>query len=209
MKEFGRKAGFTLIEILAVILIVGILATILIVNLGEASDATNVQMTRTWLTQLEGAINNYENEFGDYPPSSFTVEQGVPNDGMNTGVEALVCALWSDGWEAGGVLESEELGNSDGDSAPQTVSDLGRQLFEFLDKWDNPIAYFHRRDYESEERYYQTYAPESGEEVLSAPVPFKDPDTGRYFRHNKFQLISAGPDGTFGTEDDVTSFERK
>jgi prepilin-type N-terminal cleavage/methylation domain-containing protein len=207
--EKSERGGFTLIEILAVILIVGILATILIVNLSEATSATRVTMTETKLRMLEGVINSYENEFGEYPPSSFTQEQGVVNSGTNCGVEALVVALWSNGWEAGGSLEADELRNVDGDRSARTLGDLGRELLELCDEWDNPIAYIHRQDYEVGERPYLTIDPETGEEIVSVPKPFRNPRTGRYYMHTKYQLISAGEDGEFGTADDLTPFDRE
>jgi len=202
------RGGFTLIEILAVILILGILAGLMVVNLADASGATDVSMTRADLARLEGVIDAYEVEHGDFPPSSFQEGEGVANDGTNVGVERLVVALWSKGWEAGGMLEADGLENTDGDRSQQELSDLGRSLFELVDRWGNPIAYIHRRDYESTDRLYTTLDPSTGEELLSAPQPFRNPDTGRWYRHSRYQVISAGPDGEFGTEDDITSFQR-
>ena len=41
------------------------------------------------------------------------------------------------------------------------------------------------------------------------PVAFKNPATGQDYAAQGFQLVSAGPDGRFGTEDDVTPFQRE
>lgn len=202
------QAGFTLIEILAVVLIVGILATILITQLGGAEEAANVQMTKTELGELCAVIDAYENEKGQYPPSSFTTEQGVANDGHNVGIEALVVALWSDGYEAGGLMQPDDLENVDGDTAARTLGDLGRELLEVVDRWGNPIAYVRRDDYAERGRTYLTMDPVTGEGVVSEPRAFENQTTGRYYNHDRYQVISAGPDGRFGTEDDITPFKR-
>jgi len=204
------RSGFTLIEILAVVLIVGILATILIFNLGEAKDAANVSMTRADLSKLESVIDAYENEFGDYPPSSFEPSSGVANEGnTNAGVECLVQSLWSKGWDAGGgLIQPDALVNTDGDQAGTTLGDLGRELPEFVDRWENPVAYLHNRDYEAKGRVYLTFDPETGREIESEPKAFRNETIGRFFNATKYQLISAGQDGEFGTEDDITTFDR-
>ena len=206
------RAGFTLIELMAVILIIGILAAMLVVNLAGAQESTEIQNTRQRLVTLEAVIEDYNNSRqGDYPASSFDDASGESNDGTNVGVESLVVALFSDGWEAGGAMPNlgDELINADGDRSGRKLTDFDtRSLLEIPDSWGNPIAYLHRRDYELKPRPYVTFDPESGEEIISLPKPFKNATTGRFFQARRFQLISAGPDGTFDTEDDITSFTR-
>jgi len=204
------RAGFTLIELLAVILIIGILATILITQLGGAEEAAKMASTRTKLSMLEGVIDSYANEFGGAPPSSFTAEQGVPNEGTNVGIEALVVTLWSKGWEAGGAGNDfvDELVNTDGDASPQRLTDFEtRDLLEISDDWGNPVAYISHGDYEITNRAYVTLDPSTSEPLSSTPKALRDETTGRFFEFRNFQLISAGPDCLFGTEDDITNFE--
>ncbi len=203
------RAGFTLIEILAVILIIGILATILLTQLGEAEDSARIQNTRRQLAMLEGVIDAYTNEKGNCPPSSFTSKQGVQNDGTNVGVEVLVVALWSDGYDAGDLGNlADGLINSDADASGTNLTDFDtRNLLEIADDWGNPIAYFNRRDYGETGRVYVTYDPITGVELRSIPKAFKNATTGRFYRASSYQLISAGPDGLFDTEDDVTTFD--
>ncbi|MEW6072487.1 MAG: prepilin-type N-terminal cleavage/methylation domain-containing protein [Planctomycetota bacterium] len=208
----AKRAGFTLIELLAVILIIGILATILITQLGGAEDAANVQTTKQKLGTLEVVLDAYDRDKGDYPSSTFTADQGVANDGLNVGIEALVVALWSNGYEAGGHLgdEVDRLQNVDGDFSGTSLTDFGtRGLFEIADAWGNPLAYFHHRDYEVKDRPYLTHHPDTGAEIQSAPRAFFNAATGRYYAHDSFQLISAGEDAIFGTPDDITKFDRE
>jgi prepilin-type N-terminal cleavage/methylation domain-containing protein len=205
----AAAAGFSLIELLAVILIVGVLAAVLVSQLGGAEAAADTSRTKMFLTTLDHIIGEYETENGRYPPSSFTPEQGVANDGENVGVEALVVALYSNRWDAGGTqIEEQYFGNTDEDLSARSLTDFGnKQLLELLDAWGNPIAYIHRNDYGVENRAYLTLnadgVPERG-----TPKACKDPLKGQYYKNNRYQLISAGADGLFNTEDDITNFER-
>jgi len=206
-----RTAGFTLIEILTVIVIIGILATVLITQFGSVEAAAEKELTRQTVAKLEAVIASYENENGGWPPSHFTSDQEVVSDGTNVGAEALVVALWSNDWEAGGHLEDveSELVNTDGDASSKHLTDFGvRSLLEIPDAWGNPFAYIRNDDYEVTGRQYVTYHPQTGDELVSTPVAFKNKTTGRFYNPFSFQLFSAGYDGEFGTEDDITSFER-
>jgi len=205
-----RAAGFTLIEILAVILIVGILAGILITQLGGAREAAESSTTKRLLQELGIAIDGYQNEHGSYPRSSFTDEQGVSNDGENVGVEALVVALWSKGFEAGELGDlADRLVNTDNDQSAVNLTDFDtRDLLEIPDDWGNPVAYIERRDYEGKGQRYVTFDSDTGKEQRSTPKAWKNATTGRFYRVNSYQLLSAGPDGLFGTEDDIPNFPK-
>ena len=205
-----QRAGFTLLELLAVIMIVAVLAAVLISQLAGAETASQVTTTKTFLQTLEEIIAEYERANGRYPPSSFTPEQGVPNDGENVGVEALVVALFSNKWDAGGhEIGEDRFGNTDDDLSARSLTDFGnRKLLEFVDPWGNPIAYIYRTDYGVENRIYVTI-DEKGEVQRSTPAAVKDPLKGQFYKHNRFQLISAGPDCAFNTDDDIANFERE
>jgi prepilin-type N-terminal cleavage/methylation domain-containing protein len=207
----ARSAGFTLIELLAVILILGILAGVLLVNLRDTQGAALVSDARMQLGKIGAAIDHYASEHGSAPLSSFTSDQEVANDGTNVGVEALVVTLFSNRFEGGGLLEDERdaLANTDGDSSTRRLTDFdSRELLEFVDPWGNPIAYIERNDYAATNRPYLTVDAETSLETTSVATAFKNPRTGQYYRPTGYQLISAGPDGRFGTADDVTTFDR-
>jgi len=167
--------------------------------------------TRAKISMLGGVIDAYVNEYGGAPSSSFTAEQGVANDGTNVGVEALVVALWSKGYEGGGAANDfvDNLVNTDADASGKRLTDFEtRDLLEISDDWGNPVAYISHRDYEITNRAYVTIDPLSGTNLRSTPVAQRDSTTGRFYEFRNFQLISAGPDALFGTEDDLTNFER-
>lgn len=201
--------GFTLIELLAVLLILSILVAMLVYNLRDATSAAKVHVAEQLLAKIEATVKSYQNEFGAAPPSSFRPEHEVSNDGSNTGIEALVVALWSKKYEAGGLLGEvrDQLVNTDGDRSSKALTDFDtRDLLEIADPWGNPIAYIERNDYAQTNRRYLTHDAE-GQEAESIPLARKNPTTGQYYSAQGFQLVSAGPDGLFGTEDDIHSFK--
>ncbi|MCA9002953.1 MAG: hypothetical protein KDB61_13595, partial [Planctomycetes bacterium] len=77
---------------------------------------------------------------------------------------------------------------------------------EFADDWGNPIAYIHRRDYTKRFRYL-TLNPVGDGDLESQVQAVKSEKTGDFFHKRRFQLISAGPDALFGTDDDIHNFE--
>jgi len=203
------RAGFTLVELLAVLLILSILGFVLITQLGTAEDSTRASLTRARLQQIQLAIETWESDHGDFPRSAHGDERADAGlDTVNLGAECLVLALWSDGDEGMG-LSADELINADGDAARRSLCDLpARDLFELGDLWDNPIAYFHHADYGRVD-LYRTYDTATGEPVESRVQAHQNPRTKLYYAHRGFQLLSAGADGVFGTDDDLTSFERR
>jgi general secretion pathway protein G len=72
--------GFTLIELMVVILIIGLLATIVVQNLKSATDKAKRVKAQADVSQLKSALDRYYLDAGSYPTS----DQG--------GLQALVSA---------------------------------------------------------------------------------------------------------------------
>lgn len=68
-----RRSGFTLIEIMAVVIIIGLLTGIVGTAVFAQVDKARVNTTRTQLKQLEAALDFYRLDNGRYPSS----EQGL------------------------------------------------------------------------------------------------------------------------------------
>jgi prepilin-type N-terminal cleavage/methylation domain-containing protein len=75
--------GFTLIEILIVIAIIGILSTILLTALSGAKKRTQVAVAKSQITALKAALANYKSDMGRYPRLSMRpTGTGNPGDGV-------------------------------------------------------------------------------------------------------------------------------
>lgn len=66
------RPGFTLVELLMVIIIIGILAGLLIVAVGPAIGTANTAVVKAEINQLDVALNNYRDTYGSLPPTMVT-----------------------------------------------------------------------------------------------------------------------------------------
>lgn len=69
----GRQAGFTLIEIMVVVIIIGLLAGIVVPNVMDSLDKANVQKARADFKTLQTALKLYRIDNFNYP----STEQGL------------------------------------------------------------------------------------------------------------------------------------
>jgi general secretion pathway protein G len=91
------RDGFTMVELMAVLIILGLLAAVVVRNFVGQTDKARVTTTKTNLRLLQGAVNQFKMDTGRYPAE----EEGLmvliepPDDVMN--------------WQPGGYLETTEL----------------------------------------------------------------------------------------------------
>ena len=62
-----REGGFTLVEMLVVILIIGLLATLVLVNVGKHGEESARKVTQAHLAQLRGHLDLFKLSTGRYP----------------------------------------------------------------------------------------------------------------------------------------------
>jgi general secretion pathway protein G len=73
MNNRMRQAGFTLVEIMVVVIIIGLLAGIVVPNVMDNLDKANVQKARADFSSLQTALKLYRIDNFNYP----TTEQGL------------------------------------------------------------------------------------------------------------------------------------
>jgi len=104
MKKYGdkrnREAGFTLIELMVVIIILGVLAGLIIPRVMGRPDEARQAKAKMQIESLESALKLYKLDNGPYP----TTEQG-----LKALVEAPTAGNLPRNWRTGGYLEKGKV----------------------------------------------------------------------------------------------------
>jgi len=212
----GRPAldgAFTLIEILVVIAIISILASLAGYGVLRARKTGLETAAKTDITMISSAIETFKNAFGYYPPTSLSALK-IKTNGINDGNESLFGFLLTR--KKGGPfadLKENQWANADGDAL---TTDDGKvvkaeiewvrgtgQLIEYLDLWGNPYVYINSREYGKKFKYQAV-----GGEVFEVEAR-KNPITGTWCAPTTYQLWSVGADGINqnGEGDDIASWK--
>lgn len=200
-----RRAGFTLLELMIVLVILSVLASAFLVVAGKVFKQSTERKCIARLQSLAVMIEAYRTIEGEYPDDRLPA--GAATNQINAGSEALYLAFYDPKF-TGEVPSQDWLINTDGDQTSRTMTRLpNRELFEIGDPWGNPIAYFESLHYADRDaqNYFAGLEDEDPEE--QAAEPRRNERTGGYDQPGKFQLISAGADGLFGTEDDLAHYD--
>ena len=129
----GRRAlqGFTLIEILVVIVIIGLLASIALVAFGGARGFFAGASAKARLTDVETALEIYKQKYGEYPPDSCACRccynPSSPNyDKARNIVRRHILKLWPK------VLKTGEIDNMIAEVGSRCEDHPGKALLFWL-----------------------------------------------------------------------------
>lgn len=96
----NTQAGFTLIELMVVIIILGFLAALTVPRFMGESDKAKVGVAKTQIVSLETALKMYKLDNGNYP----STEQG-----LKALVEPPTSGNLPKNWRKGGYLEKSKV----------------------------------------------------------------------------------------------------
>jgi general secretion pathway protein G len=104
MKRIRQKkisqAGFTLIELMVVIIILGLLAAITVPKFMGQSDKAKVDIAKTQIVSLESALKMYKLDNGSYPST---------DQGLQALVEPPTSGNLPKNWRKGGYMERGKI----------------------------------------------------------------------------------------------------
>ena len=198
-RRLAGRRGFTLIELLVVMGVIALLMSILVPVLGVVREQVRVHRVEATIQGISTALSMYRDAQGRYPPDE--------HPQLSKSSQCLVYYL-----SGGSIFYSADSPidypwKHDLYNVASNMPGKGRKNFQ--------------RYYDFKSKYLQDYGGHEAPALVdpwSRRLIYNATGTasayyGRYggAKHGgkEYDLFSAGPDGRFGTEDDVTNWQDK
>ena len=123
----SRQLGFTLIEIMAVVLIIGLLTAVVGTAIFGQIDRARVTTAKTQMKQIEAALDFYRMDNGRYP----TTEQGLDALVHQPSTEPVPREYRPEGYLSGGKVPKDPWGSPYEYQAPGQRNTYGFDIWSF------------------------------------------------------------------------------
>jgi len=199
-----RKSGFSLVELLVVVAIIGILSMILVPNVQEHLRRAKITKTKALIESLEVALAAYKNDFRKYPESfnpqflySALVEEakaGYEPESREVRLIRRGDPIWIKEERQSDDRREKVLQMA---GVPSSALRAQEDGYVFVDAWNNPLYYISSDVYNPGGRADFRRAQRNTKK-FDAPCAYEMRDGKRYrpFNPRSFQIISFGPDET-------------
>jgi len=124
MQHNKNRSGFTLIEMLVVVAIIGLLSSVVVVGLGSARQNARDARRISDIRQIQNALEVYYSSNGSYPAdlTSLTIPHDPLDDTMSYGYSQLSSGQ---GYAVGACLEGGRPEGTNHYSADVAISNFG------------------------------------------------------------------------------------
>lgn len=89
-----ERQGFTLLELLMVIVVISVLMSLLMVAINSVRGTARIAQVRTDVSSLEGALASFRTKFGKAPPSYLKLYTSPAGWNGDPGAKATIRGLW-------------------------------------------------------------------------------------------------------------------
>ena len=84
MNKNNNQSGFTLVELMAVIVIIGLIGAMLFGNIFSSAKGSKAKLNESKMVKLIQSINNYKLQYNNYPQSLQDLVKGGANMSQST-----------------------------------------------------------------------------------------------------------------------------